>query len=175
MIEVRAEALRGHGRFQVGARRRENPDIDGLAAHAAHAPYHPVFDRRQELRLEIVGQRPHFVEEQCAAVRRLEEPGLPLPRIGEGPRLHPEQLRLEQRPGDRRAIDRDERTATPGARVVDGLGKQALAGPRLATDQHRGLPPCRRLVVQEPPHLLAQRRDRRTLPEEVSKLSHGPI
>jgi hypothetical protein len=30
-------------------------------------------------------------------------------------------------------------------------------------------------VVQEPPHLLAQRRDRRTLTEEVGKLGHGPI
>jgi hypothetical protein len=59
--------------------------------------------------------------------------------------------------------------------LVHGLGQQALACSRLATDQHWGLPPCWRLVAQEPPHLLAQRRDGRTLAEEVGKLSHGPI
>ena len=59
--------------------------------------------------------------------------------------------------------------------MVHGLCKQALAGPRLATNQHGGLPPGWCLVVQEPPHLFAQRRDSRTLPEEVGKLGHGPI
>jgi hypothetical protein len=54
-------------------------------------------------------------------------------------------------------------------------GEQAVAGSRLATDQHGRLAPCRCLVVQESPDLLAQRRDRRTLPQEVSKLGHGPI
>jgi hypothetical protein len=59
--------------------------------------------------------------------------------------------------------------------VVDGLCEQALAGARFAANQHGGLPPCRRLVVQESPDLLTQRRDSRALPEEVSKQGHGLI
>ena len=54
------------------------PHIDGLAATALHALHHAVLDRRPR------------------------EPGLPLPRAAERSRLHPKELRLEQRPGDRR-------------------------------------------------------------------------
>ena len=175
MIEVRAEALPGHGSLQVGA-------VAERTQTSTASPRTPPTRRttRSSIAVRSLAWRsrasaPHFVEEQRASVRRLEEPRLALPRIGEGPRLHPEELRLEQRPGNRRAIDRDKRTATSSARIVDGLCEQAFAGPGLATNQHGGLPPCRRLVAQEPPHLLAQRHNRRTFPEEVGKLGHGPI
>ena len=59
-------------------------------------------------------------------------------RSGERAALVPEQLRLEKRFGNRRAIDRDERLVGRRARVVDAAGKQLLARSRLADQQHRG-------------------------------------
>src|SRR5690349_10575371 len=52
------------------------------------------------------------------------------------PRERPEELALEERLGERRAVHLDERL--PGARtvVVDGAGDLRLAGARLAGEQH---------------------------------------
>ena len=47
-----------------------------------------------------------------------------------------EQLRFEQRLGDRAAVDGDERLVAPRARAVDRAREQLLAGAGLAVDQH---------------------------------------
>ncbi len=57
------------------------------------------------------------------------------------PRLVSEQLRLQQRLGDRPAVDRDERAVAPAALRMDGVGEELLAGPALALDEHRGVGP----------------------------------
>ena len=49
-----------------------------------------------------------------------------------------EDLALEQRVGDCRAIERHERMRRARAQLVDGLRDQLLTGARLAEDQHRG-------------------------------------
>ena len=46
-------------------------------------------------------------------MRELKEPGLGLARIREGPALVAEQLRFEEGVGNRRAVDVDERAASP--------------------------------------------------------------
>ena len=46
-------------------------------------------------------------------VRRFDEPLLGCPRVGERSALEAEQLRLEERLGDRGAVDVDERTDRP--------------------------------------------------------------
>jgi hypothetical protein len=51
----------------------------------------------------------------------------------------PEQLRLEQRLGNGRAVDRDERPVGAVAVRMQRTGEQLLAGPALAAEQHRGL------------------------------------
>jgi hypothetical protein len=48
-----------------------------------------------------------------------------------------EQLALEQRLGDRAAVDRHEGPGGARAEPVDGVGGQLLAGAALAEDQHR--------------------------------------
>ena len=50
-----------------------------------------------------------------------------------------EQLRLEQRLGDRRAVDLDERHVALRAAVVNGARDELLAGAGLAGDEHRAL------------------------------------
>ena len=68
-----------------------------------------VLQRAQQLRLHL---RPHvadLVEEQRAAVRRLEQAALGRDGAGERAPGVAEQLGLEQRLGQRRAVDRHER------------------------------------------------------------------
>ena len=49
----------------------------------------------------------------------------------------PEQLRLNQRFGQRGAVHDDQRLVPASAQAVETLGDQFLAGPTLADDQHR--------------------------------------
>ena len=58
----------------------------------------------------------HLVEEQRAAVGDLDQAELALARVGERAALVAEQLALDQRLGDRRRVELDER---PGARARD--------------------------------------------------------
>ena len=57
-------------------------------------------------------------------------------RPGERTALVPEQLRLEKRFGNRRAVDRDERLVRRGARVVDAARKQLFARSGFADQQN---------------------------------------
>ena len=72
-----------------------------------------------------------------AAVGQLELALLLLAGAGERALLVAEQLRFEQRLGQRRAGDRHERLRGAVAGVVDGARDQLLAGAALALDQHR--------------------------------------
>ncbi len=55
---------------------------------------------------------------------------------GEGALLVPEQLALQQRLGNGRAVDRQEAPGCPRAVLIDGPRDQLLAGAALAADQH---------------------------------------
>src|SRR5581483_8995453 len=77
-----------------------------------------------------------FVEEQRAAARQLDLPDAVVDRAGEGAALVAEELGLEQRIGERRAVDRDEAPALPLPLEVDRARGELLAGARLAVDQH---------------------------------------
>ena len=59
-------------------------------------------------------------------------------RAGERAALVAEQLALEQRLGERRAVQLHERALGARAALVDGGRDQLLAGARLAGDQHAG-------------------------------------
>jgi hypothetical protein len=75
-----------------------------------------------------------FVQEQRAALRRFEfSPAAADTR--RRPLFDAEQLRLEQRLDERRAVDRDERSRTPPARLVDLPRDQFLADSALAFEQ----------------------------------------
>src|SRR5262249_56143255 len=78
----------------------------------------------EQLTVEVDGQEPDLVEEHRAAVRRLDETGLGVPSVREGAPLVAEELRLEQRPGNGRAVDVDEETGATRPRSVDGPGEE---------------------------------------------------
>src|SRR5690606_23567563 len=105
---------------------------------AADALEAPLLQHVQELDLRTERDLGDLVEEQGALVRLLEAPRAPPVGARERPLLVPEQLALEQRLRERRAVDGDERLAGARAQRVDGARELPLAGPALARDEHRG-------------------------------------
>src|SRR6185295_19640284 len=111
-----------------------------------------------------LGGRRHLadlVEEQRPAIGELEAALAPIGGAGERALFVAEDLALEQRLGNRGAVDRDERKAGARAELMDGLRDQFLAGARLTRDEHR----CagrRRLLddLVDLPHLRAVADDR---------------
>src|SRR5581483_9511606 len=93
---------------------------------------HALLQEAQELRLQRDRQVADLVEEQRAAARRLDLAERLLHRAGERAPFVAEELALEQRLGDRRAVDRDEAAAVPRRQPVERAREQLLAGARLA-------------------------------------------
>ena len=83
-------------------------DVDRPVARAADGADHAVLERLQELCLLEQRQLADFVEEQRAAVGRLEQADLLLARAGEGAALMAEELGLDQLLGQGCAVDGDE-------------------------------------------------------------------
>ena len=65
-----------------------------------------------------------------------KQAGLGAHRAGEGALLVAEQLALEQRLGQRRAVEAQERRRRARRAAVDRLGQHLLADAGLAEDQH---------------------------------------
>src|SRR6185295_1754864 len=78
-----------------------------------------------------------FVEEQRAAVGKLEPADAVAQRAGEGAPDMAEELALEQLARNGGAVDADQRPVAALARFVDGARNQLLAGAGLAADHHR--------------------------------------
>jgi len=70
-------------------------------------------------------------------VRELEHAGPAIVGSGERSLFVPEDLALEERLGNRRAVDRDKRKRRPRTQLVNGPRDELLAGPRFSPDQHR--------------------------------------
>ena len=94
-----------------------------------------ILQKAQELGLQGRRQVGDLVEENGAAVGRLEPARLVLDRAGERAAHVPEQLALEQFFGERGAIDDDERLVLAGAPSMDLAGDDVFAGAALAREQ----------------------------------------
>ena len=115
----------------------------------------------------------HLVEEQRAAVGCLEETRLGLAGVGEGAALVAEQLGLEERLRNGRAVDVDERPPGAGAGPVDRPGQEPLAGPGLPADQEGWEPTASGLTRQEAPELLPDGNDAGALAHHLGQELHG--
>ena len=91
----------------------------------------------QNHRVRVERHRIDLVEEQRPAVRLDHPADLAVERAGEGPRLVPEQLALDQIGRHRAAIDGEQRGARALRGGVDCLRDDGLADPALPLDQHR--------------------------------------
>ena len=99
----------------------------GLGAERAEAP---VLEDAEELGLELGGQLADLVEEEGAGAGELELAADAPLGAGEGAALVAEEERLDQRAGERRAVDGDEGLAPARAPLVEGAGHHLLAGRR---------------------------------------------
>jgi hypothetical protein len=96
-----------------------------------------MLERAQELGLKAWRHLADLIEQERPAMGFLEQALLVRGRARERALDVAEELRLEERLGERRAVDGDEGPARALARVVDGLGDQLLARSRLTVDEHR--------------------------------------
>src|SRR5262249_10823441 len=126
-------------KWSVGG--RHHPNVDLNAVVAAETLERVPFEDAQELGLRARRHLADLVQEDGPAVGRLELADHLLGRPGESPPLVAKQLAFEERLGDGRAVERNERTVAPGAAVVDRSRDQFLARPAFAADQDRGRGP----------------------------------
>jgi len=117
----------------------DDPHVDSLLGRGADLADPLFLDHPQQLDLHGQRQVGHLVEEQGAAVGRLEE-AVPV-AVGAGERALAvaEELALHQVFRDGAAIDGHERSGRPGAQLVDQARRQFLAAARFAGDVDRGL------------------------------------
>ncbi len=80
-----------------------------------------------------------FVQEQRAAVGETDEPGLVAVGSREAAARVAKQLRLEQRFGNPRAVDRDETAGTSRARLVNQARNHFLPHSCFTRHEHLGL------------------------------------
>ena len=142
MIEILPEAVRPDRLVQVLARGGDQPDVDRLAPGAAEPADGLLLEHLEELRLQAFREEAHLVEEEGAAMRCLEEARLGLARVGECAPLEAEQFRLQQGPGNRGAVDVNERPRRAGPPAVDGPGQEPLPGASFAEDENRRPTAC---------------------------------
>ena len=137
--QVGTEGSRRHTIGQMLVGRRHDPHIDMNRPGGADPRHLAIFNRPQQPVLRRHRQRPQLVQEQGTAIGFLEPAGARLGGAGEGAGLVPEQLGLDQRLRQRRAVHHHQRLVPAGRQAVQTLGHQLLAGPALADHQYRSI------------------------------------
>ena len=137
--EVLLEPAVGHHLPEVAVGGGDDAHVDALGPLGAERLELALLQHAQQLRLQRRAHRPDLVEEDRAAVGQRELALLGRGRAGERAADVAEQLRLEQRLGNRRAVDLDERHVALRAAVVDGARDQLLARAGLAGDEDGAL------------------------------------
>src|SRR4029079_7555925 len=104
-------------------------DVDRRATLLTDTAHFALLQRPEHLDLKLRRQLGDLVQEQGAAVGGVKE-SVSVPQgSGKGAFHVPEELAFQERLGDRRAVDRDERLALALAERVDGRGGQFLPRP----------------------------------------------
>src|SRR5690606_36724056 len=137
VVEILAEPAGGDLLLQRDVPRRNQPEVDRHRLTAPQPLDVPLLQDAQQLHLDGRRDGGDLVEEEGSTVRLLEQAAPVRYRSREGSLHVAEELALQQRLGERGAVDRHERTARPVGELVDRSCHQLLAGPRLASDQHR--------------------------------------
>ena len=170
VIEVLAESMLADGGRQILVARAHHPDVHRVAPRAPETADRTVLESLEQLSLERCRQQPDLVQEHRAAIGRLQQALLRLTRFAEGAALETEHLGLEQRLGDRGAVQIHEEALSSWTMPVQGPRQQPLAGAGLAVDEDRRHPLALTPALEQRGDLLAERRDLATLPQQ---LGHG--
>ena len=134
--QIKPERLDGDALHQIPVRGGDDTDVHARSAPFASDPLNlPGFEESQQQSLHPEAHLPDLIQKDCAEVRVRQQPDAIAKRAGETAPGVPEQLRFEQRFGDTRAVDRDERSrATLTARMNLACG-HFLAGTGVAGDE----------------------------------------
>jgi len=173
VVEILAEAARAHRGGEVLVGRGDELHVERLGTRAAEPAHGALVERREQLRLQRRRQEPDLVEQQAPAVHGLEEPRLRRARVGERALLEAEQLGLEQRLGNRDAVDGDERSGRTRAPAMDRVREQTFAGSGLPLDEDRREAAGRGRRAQQTLDRRARGDDRRTSAEQLRQRAHG--
>ena len=138
VVEVGAEPAGFDVGGEVAVGRRDHADVDGELGAGTDGPDGALLEGAQELGLQAARQLADLVEEDGAAVGLGEQAGAIGAGVGERAAHVAEQLALEQRLGQRGAVDRDEGAGGAAAQAVQAARGDLLAGAALAVDQHVG-------------------------------------
>ena len=117
--QVLAEPAGADLGFEIAVGRGDDARVGRDLGGAADARDHLALEHAQQLGLQRERHLADLVEEQRAAVGGFEEADLALVGAGERAALVAEQLALEQRLGQRRAVELDQRLVA-AARLVGG-------------------------------------------------------
>src|SRR5689334_6617136 len=134
--QVFPKSAGAHFRLEVTRGGDEHARIDAAGLLVSDPADLALLQHAQQLRLQTQRQLADFVQQDRAPARGLEQTGLVHTRAGERAAHMTEQLRLEQRLRDRRAIDPDERLAPARAGAVNRARNHFLAGPAFTCDQY---------------------------------------
>src|SRR5690606_31732940 len=115
--QIAAELAFAHELLEIAIGSADDAQVDLDLLRRTQSPDGPILQQLQQLRLQPQLDLADLVEEQRAAVGRLDQTDAALARIGERALLVTEQLRLEQVRRQVRAVDLDER-AIPARAVV---------------------------------------------------------
>ena len=136
VVEVGPEAAVGDALVEVDVGRRDDPDVGGAGLGGAERVVDAVLEELQELGLGAGGELADLVEEERAAVCRLD-----LARAGAGggrvgARLGAEELALDEGLGQRGAVQLDVGPLGAAAVLGDEARDQGLAGAGGAGQEH---------------------------------------
>jgi len=136
VVEVAAESSCGDEAREIPIRGGHDPNVREDVCPSAEGADSPVLEHPEQLRLERGRHVADLVEEQGSPVGELEEAG-PVPvgsRVGAADRA--EHLALEEGFGHGGAVDGEERTVAPAARLVDPPGEELFSGSGLSDQEH---------------------------------------
>jgi hypothetical protein len=139
IVEVLTELTEPDHLAEIAVGGRHDAHVDLERPRAADPLEALLLEHAQELGLARQRHLADLVEEERALVGRLEAAHLSLGRAGERALLVAEQLRLDERLGQRGAVDRDECLPPPATGAVHRARHHLLAAARLAGEQHRGV------------------------------------
>src|ERR1043165_9070272 len=137
VVEILAKTSLLDGVFELAVRGGDDADVGGAVGGVADAAQFAVLQKAEELRLRRERELADFVEEERAAVGRLDETGAVTVGAGERAAHAAEELRLDERLRKRRAVDGGEGLGAPRRVAVDGARDELLAGAGLAEDADR--------------------------------------
>ena len=135
--QILAEGSFGHHLLQIAVGRGDDAHVDLGRVRVADALELALLQHAQQLHLHPGAHRPDLVHEQRALVRLLEAALPRADRARERAAHVTEQLGLEQRLGNRAAVERDEPLGAAGAVVMNRARDDFLAGAGLAGHENR--------------------------------------